>query len=301
MYGNMKNSRGNPERFYDRRSGEYRPVPAYGEPAEPAPAYSNAKKRAENRKKRRRRNLCIFYIFLFLFVLAAGAFLALKVLFKINSIKIEGASCYTISQIKQSSGLKIGENLILANTRQAENNICKKLPYIGTVKISRHFPEQIVINVSAAVASGAIQCNKKYIIVSQNGKVLEVTGSVPASSAVIKGVDVVTAKTGEQIKVKDTSKAEIFKNVLKVLVSEKLKKITSIDFTKTNKICLVYDGRITVNLGVPSDLDYKVRFAKNILENKIQSNEKGTLDMSTAAENNRAYFDPDYSTASSSG
>lgn len=301
MRGNMKNSRDYPERVYDRRSGEYRPVPAYGEPAETAPVYSGAKRRAESRKKRRHRRLCVFYIFVFLFVLAAGAFLALRVLFKISSIKVEGTSCYTIRQITQSSGLKIGENLILANTHEAENGICKKLPYIGTVKVSRCFPEKIVINVTAAVACGAIQNNKKYVIVSESGKVLGVTGRVPTNSAVIKGVDVLSAKSGEQVKLKDTSKSEILKDVLQVLNAEKVKKITSMDFSKANKICFVYDGRITVNLGVPSDLDYKIRFAKNILENKIQSSEKGTLDMSTVSENDRAYFDPDYGSASSSG
>ena len=294
MHRSMKNY---PERFYDKRSGEYRPVPAYGEPE---PVHSGAKRRAENRKKRRRWHLCIFYILLFLFVLSAGTFLAIKVLFKINSIKVEGTSCYTMNQIKQNSGLKIGESLIMANTREAEDTICKKLPYIGTVKITRHFPDEIAINVSAAVASGAIQCDKKYIVVSESGKVLEVTGSLPANSALIKGVDVLAAKTGEQVKLKDASKTEILKNVLQVLDTEKLKKITSMDFTKTSRICLVYDGRITVNLGVPSDLGYKVRFAKNVLQNKIQSNEKGTLDMSTTAENDRAYFDPEYDVSSSS-
>lgn len=300
MYRNMKNSKGYTEQFYDRRSGGYVPVPAYGEPAEkPASVYSGAKRRAENREKLRRRRLCVFYIFVFLFVLAAGAFLALRVLFKINSIKVEGTSCYTINQIKQSSGLKTGENLILANTREAESKICKSLPYIGTVEVSRHFPEEIVIKVTAAVACGAIQNNKKYVIVSENGKVLEITGNIPASSAVIKGVDVLSAKSGEQVKLKSTSKAEILKNVLQALNTENVKKITSMDFSKTNKICLVYDKRITINLGVPSDIDYKIRFAKNILEKKIGSNDKGTLNMSTAAENDRAYFDPDYDSTSS--
>ncbi len=296
-----ENGIGDPERFYDPKSGGYRRAPDLGTATRAEPAADGAAKRAQARAKRRRRRLCIFYIVTFLLVLSAGAFLALKVFFKVNSIKVEGTSCYTIEQIKKSSGLKTGENLILADTRKAETDICKKLPYIGTVKVSRRFPEEIVIKVTAAVARGAIQSGGKYILVSADGKVLEVSGKLPANSALIKGIDVMSAKAGEKVGIKDASKLEILKNILKVLDEQKLTKITSLDFSKTDKICIVYDSRVTINLGVPSDIDYKIRFAKNILENKIQSNEKGTLDMSTAAENDRAYFDPDYASPASSG
>ena len=56
-----------------------------------------------------------------------------------------------------------------------------------------------------------------------------------------------------------------------------------------------------MNLGLASDLSYKLRFAKRILdEGKIKENEKGTLNLTVAKEDNRVFFDPDY-TANSAG
>ena len=106
---------------------------------------------------------------------------------------------------------------------------------------------------------------------------------------------------GKDIVYGDTSQKETFQELSAAVTNNKLGKITEMDFSNPYKILIVYDGRIIMNLGLPSDFDYKIRFAKSILDaGKIKDNERGTLNLSVAVEENNAFFDPNYSVTSSS-
>ncbi|HEX3039483.1 MAG TPA: cell division protein FtsQ/DivIB [Caproiciproducens sp.] len=147
-----------------------------------------------------------------------------------------------------------------------------------------------------------MEYNKKYAVVSSSGKVLELADSVPKNCPAVKGLKLAGAEVGKNIVYQDTSQQTLFRNLTAAIGSSKLEKVTAIDLSNSYKIQIVYDGRITMNLGLSSDFDYKLRFAKSILDaGKIKDTERGTLNLSVAVEENDAFFDPDYtvSTASS--
>ncbi|HEX3039482.1 MAG TPA: hypothetical protein VHP54_04245 [Caproiciproducens sp.] len=81
-------------RVYDKASGEYRPVPRSpnGSAHERSARYSSPQRRAENRRRRKHRALLFFYLFTFVTVLTAAVALSLTVLFKIDSIEVQGTS-----------------------------------------------------------------------------------------------------------------------------------------------------------------------------------------------------------------
>lgn len=289
-----------PQRVYDRRSGEYRPVPLSGARRE-AEFAAQARHRAELRSRRRKRRRVVFYIFLFLVVSSAAVAVSLLVLFKINAIDVTGTSRYSPQEIVSASGIRTGQNLFLAETKEAGQKILEALPYIGSVSVKRSFPSRIVIQVGEAKASGALEYNGKYAVTDAQGRVLELTDKPPDGCPVVRGISLSSAKAGRALTYKDTSQKNTFEELLKVLQTEKMEKITSMDFSVSYRITILYDSRITMNLGVPSDLDFKIRFAKSVLESgKIGEQEKGTLDLSTAADLNEVFFDPDYSQSSSS-
>jgi hypothetical protein len=147
-----------------------------------------------------------------------------------------------------------------------------------------------------------VEYNKKYAVVSASGKVLELADAVPKGCPAVKGLKLSGAEVGKNIVYQDASQQTVFRNLTAAIGSSKLGKITAIDLSNSYKIQIVYDGRVTMNLGLSSDFDYKLRFAKSILDaGKIKDTERGTLNLSVAAEENDAFFDPDYtvSTASS--
>nr|WP_319487503.1 FtsQ-type POTRA domain-containing protein [uncultured Caproiciproducens sp.] len=302
MNRNRKNRKDSTPRVYDKRSGEYRPVPDWGEQGanERSARYASPQRRTDTRKRHRRRCLLLFYIFMFIAVVVGAVVISLTVLFKIETIEVSGTSRYSAEAIVQAANIKKGENLFLANTKNAAASIQQKLPYIGAAKVSRRLPAKILIEVKEEAISGAMEYKGKYAVVSVNGKVLELTDKMPGNCPAIKGLSLSKIEVGKNIVYGDTTQQDTFKSLTTAISSNKLDKITEIDLSNSYKIQIIYDGRIIMNLGLPSDFDYKIRFAKSILdEGKIKDNEKGTLNLSVAVEDNNAFFDPNYTTASS--
>ncbi|WP_444659682.1 cell division protein FtsQ/DivIB [Caproiciproducens sp. R2] len=302
MDRNRRNSKDAVPRVYDKKSGEYRPVSEWeeqGAGARGGAKYASPKRRADNRKRRRRRFLLLFYVFLFLTVIAGAVAVSLTVLFKIETIEVAGTSRYPAQAIVQAGGIRKGENLFLAHTKSAAAAIQQKLPYIGTAKVSRRLPARIVIEVTEEAVSGAIEYKGKYAVVGANGKVLELAEKMPENCTSIKGLSLSKAEAGKAVVYADASQKETFQSLSAAVSGNKFEKITEMDFSNPYKIQVVYDGRIIMNLGLPSDFDYKIRFAKSIFDaGKIKDNERGTLNLSVAVEDNNAFFDPNYSVPS---
>lgn len=282
-----------PQRVYDRLSGEYRPVPTNARDA--------AALRAENRERRRRRTLRLFYLFTFLLVIAAAAALSLTVLFKIDTIRVTGTSRYTQDQIIAASGIRKGDNLFLTKTKDAGQKVLNQLPYVGSVKVARALPATIEITVGAEAACGAVPYNGKYAVLGNDLKVLEIADNLPNGCALIKGVELQKAASGAKAVLKNSSQADAFQNTVTVLNKNEFTGITQMDFTSLSKILLTYQNRVVIDVGLPDNMDYKIRYAKNLFDTgKIKSTEKGTLNLSVAPENDTAYFDPDYGSAAPS-
>lgn len=258
-----------------------------------SPVPSRAGIRAENRRRRRRRILLIFYILLFLAVMSAAAVISLTVLFKIDTIEVSGASRYSQDQIVGACGIQKGENLFLAGTKRAEQQVQARLPYIGSVKIKRKLPAKISIEVSAATVCGAVAYGDKYAVLSDQYRVLEITDKPSQNCPPIKGITLKSAKVGDTAVFEDESLLTSLQKVEEAIRKNKMEHITGMDLSSASKILVHYDGRVTLNLGLSSGLDYKFSFAKKLLESgQIKDTEKGVLNLSTVEENDTAYFDP---------
>lgn len=296
--------------------------------------------RAALRRRRKRRRALFFYIAVFLLVVVSAITLSLTVLFKIDTIQVTGTSRYQAQQIVETSGIVRGENLFLAKTGNARKAIESKLPYIKTAQISRRLPATIVIHVEDDTPKGAISYNEKYALVGSNDKVLEFADALPEGITLIKGLLLAEAKVGEPIayaedtpssaassetaassgapanaSAEQVSSAQsalgseaptmhetktIFQDLLKAIEDNGLDKITEIDLSDRYNIAILYDNRVTMELGLPTDLDYKIHYAKGILDaGGVKENERGVLNLSDAL-NNKVPFEPDYSVGSSS-
>lgn len=291
-------------RVYDKSSGEYRPVFEQRTSSDRGgrrnSMYATPQRRAETRKRRRRRALVLFYFFIFVTVVAAAAALSLTVLFKIDTVQVNGNSRYSSQDITRASGIRTGDNLFLANTGAAGRRIQEKFPYLGTVTVSRRFPARIVITVTDVTVGGTLEYKGRYAVISTAGKVLELADKMPKNCTQIKGVKLTQAEVGKNLTYADPSQQSVLQSLTASLSANGMTGVTAIDLTKTYRILVVYDNRITLNLGLASDMDKKFRFAKSILDSgKIKSSEKGVLDLSTSADDDHAYFDPAYSANSS--
>ncbi|MBP3320559.1 MAG: hypothetical protein J6K87_02835, partial [Clostridia bacterium] len=66
--------------------------------------------------------------------------------------------------------------------------------------------------------------------------------------------------------------------------------IKSIDISDKNNIILNYDNRINILFGDYKDIEYKILTISEIILNRINNTETGTLDTRELTETNRSYF-----------
>lgn len=276
---------------------EYRNRPAHSQPRERSMQAKKVKAKAKHRK----RNLILFYLSIFVVIIAAAITLSLTVLFKISTIEVTGTSRYSVEDIIKESGISKENNLFLINKDYAVQNIKEKLPYIGEVTVSRKLPGTVCINITDATIAGAASYNGGYLVIDSKGKAVEQLAESPTDYPEIVGLNISEAVIGNEITYADNNQKIAVTELLSALEQSGLDKITKIDVSDTYSIKAVYDGRVTMNFGIATDLTYKARYAKRIFDSgEIQSTEKGTLDLSVATDNNKVYFSPDYSVASSS-
>ncbi len=238
---------------------------------------------AQRRKKNKRKKLIIRSVIFFLF-LVVGVILVLTMFFNINEITVTGDAVYSAEDITNSSGVLMGDNLIFISKDEINEKISTELPYVDYVKIKRHLPSGLELIITKTEAKYAIIQDGFYTLLNGNGKVLE-------SGLEFIGENITLLNLGEIIS------AEIGKNVVPknekvfdklVLVSNaceecSLDGITSIDLSDIYNIKLIYQGRITLELGeTDKDNTYKkLALGKSALETQNEENEyyKGTINL----------------------
>lgn len=154
------------------------------------------------KKKRKKKN----YLLRLLVIIAVGAglyFLITSELFDVDSVKIENNSYYTVEQVKDKAGVKIGENIFKLKKNDIKDKLLKD-PYFENVMIKRKLPSTIVINVTERTEQAAVPNKGAYIIIDPNGLVLRKADAEPKIT-IIEGLTLKKAKAGKPLEVEENS------------------------------------------------------------------------------------------------
>lgn len=223
---------------------------------------SNQNRRRQNKKRRLKNSVrkALLSICLLLALLAVGATLSLTVFFKTQEVTISGSGIYSSDEIKNASTIDIGENLFLINSQDVEKELTKSLPYIYSVKVKKKLPSTVELTVTDAVVSYYYQnSDKTYILLDDNFKVLESNAAqIPAGCIAITDTAVKTAKAGETIVFEDEKISENLNLLAQAVKSTGMTEATAISSVDSSHNYIVYDGRITFELGECSDLENKI-------------------------------------------
>ncbi|NLY42434.1 MAG: FtsQ-type POTRA domain-containing protein [Clostridiaceae bacterium] len=246
-------------------------------------------KLARRQKKRTSRKVFVLSL-LFVGVLLSSLFLPV---FNITSIVVVGNEKIASKSIIDLSQIEKGINIFRANLRKAKENIYE-IPYIDYVKISRSYPNKIIINVKERKSVGYIPFMGSYIFIDQKGNVLEVVSEIEEGSLpVIKGLRFNEFALGEVIRVDDEKKLEAVVSCIRELVNVGLlDKVWGIDVSDLGNIQLRIEDRIDVNIGDSLKINYKMSFLKEILK-ELKPDERGYIDLTNVE---RATFQPEKQT-----
>lgn len=254
--------------------------------------------RRTNKRTRRNRGRFgglykLFSFLLILVVIVAGC----VVFFRVEEITVAGQSQYTAEEIIAASGIQTGDNLFALNKFQSARSILTTLPYVDEITMRRVLPNGLVITVSECLPTLMVQGEGGWWVVDAKGKLLEsVKTADRAGTAKVTGITAVLPKAGTRLAV-DTLESAKLQTLLALTAAFEgrgmMDKVTEIDLTGNARLTLAYDGRFSVVLPLSADFDRAARALRVIVEEKLQPNDTGKIDMTSVGETKEAFtFSP---------
>lgn len=229
--------------------------------------------------------ICLSVVFLFFF----GIYFSLSKFFAIKNISVQGSSIYSDSEVISAGELHTKQNLLFLNSKKVENKIYTLLPNVDEVKVSKKFPNKLIISLEDAVPTYHLKIENEYIVISAKNKFLAKFSEPPDNTVGLIGIEAEIKEDGK-VEYKNSESLNLLEEILNTLRGKEIESINEVDISDLQNITLVYEKRIKINLGNSEDIDYKILTLKEILKNKISKTEKGTLNLKDLKTQNRTYF-----------
>ena len=229
-------------------------------------------------------------------VLIVGVVLSLTVLFKTQAYEVSGVTVYSEEEIIDACGIKEGENIFLAPKGSAENRLKKEFPYVEDADVSFKIPDTIRIAIVEADEGYLMKVSdSNYLVISTKGRILNQTADASAYDLpIFIGPTLTSGEIGDYVSYEDETVVDMIESITQTFADNGYQGITEIDATNMANISFTYDDRVKVKLGIPEDLDYKVRTAMTIINENLDKNRTGTitgvLDVSRCNSTKRSYF-----------
>ena len=177
---------------------------------------NHQKRRIKFKKKR----YMLYYILFTIILITTFLIMSFTVFFNIKKIELTGTTSHKKSEILNLCGIKKGDNLILTNTKKAEQNIFNFFKDIDSIEITKSFPETIEINcVDCKPYFCCRNSNKKYAYISKNNRIFKTDEEEKPEkvfSLYIEGENFNQLKIGEFFKLNE--KAEKKFNIIKTAI-----------------------------------------------------------------------------------
>ena len=216
-----------------------------------------------------------------LMMFGIGIALSLTVFFNIVDITIEGESRYTDKELIKASGVEIGDNLFCIMPSTVEKAIVKKFPYIESAAMKRVLPDGLIIKVKEAEVDSVIEWQGEYALISEKGRLLE--GGIemlPEGEFHVTGFDIEKLDEGDNIKKADRERFNTLRMIKKSIRDNGLGEIDVIALDDMMDLNLLYDGRIIIKMGSATEIDYKIRAAKSVIDLSDSGKTVALLDVS---------------------
>ena len=233
-------------------------------------------------KRRRRRNRFrpLNRLLVAILVIGVGVSLSMTVFFNIEQIVVAGDADqpYQKNDVVKASGVHTGDNMMRLNRETVKENILSRLIFVDSVSIQKDFPDRLVITIEPSKAAFNVTDSSGTLQVSAAGKILVSGPDSDPSLPTITGFEASVREPGKTLASRDSQKDKIFQSL-----SERIAKgldcpVTSIDLADKYNINLIFDGRVSFQLGNWSDMDYKITLAETVL-GQLSPDKVGYLSM----------------------
>lgn len=232
----------------------------------------------------------------------AALVLSMVIFFRVRHLEVRGSDFYTAQEIIDASGVAEGDNLLTVARGQVAGNIMARLEYVRSVQVARQLPDTLILTVTEYEATFAVQdAAEDWYLVTAGGKVVERIGAQAAEGHIkIADFAIVAPELGETMQLADgegrpqnvqTRRDALLKLLQEIEDAELIREVTSVSAASTQRLCLTYDGRFTVELGGTGELAYKLELLKYVMAEQKDS-ASGTIDL-TLKQGKQAYVSLD--------
>lgn len=255
-------------------------------PRAPDRAQAAAAAGARRRRKRTGRQT-LYYLLILLVAAAVVAVLSLTVFFRIEKLEVTGVTKYAAEEILEASGVKVGDNLFRVNARRVEKKLTQQFPYVEGVALRRTLPATLTLEIAQAKPLGAVSTAAGYVVIGKTGRVLEIgAASVPQDVMTVTGMYLYDPKVGQKLgegyTKEETDEADkeaygflLLSRLMDAVEETDFGKVSLVDFSNQLDMMLVYDNRLLIDLGGGTELPYKLRFAKKVIEDELSDTFEG--------------------------
>lgn len=214
-------------------------------------------------------------------LLAAGAFLSLRVLLKVDSITVTGESPYTSEQIINALPFEQGASMLSVSASKTADKLTQTLPYLEQVEVVKRLPDSVELKITAAQETYFVNSLSGWTVLSANFKVLRITMEQPDGLIAVSGAEADNPVPGKRMTFSEEDKQEAFERVVDALQQTGFPSVSQIDVTSVYDIA-VQCGSVRVVLGTVNELPEKLDWARYLLvDMQVQGEQSGTLDVST--------------------
>lgn len=239
--------------------------------------------------------------------------LAISIFFRVEKITVVGANKYSAWDIREASGIEIGDGLLTLSQARAAGNIENKLDYVDEVKFDIQLPGTVQIEITEILVTYAVETeDHEWWLIDSEGEAIEpIKASEAAGYTRLQGVTVRTPEKGETVSAVETAaqpqtqptdetqtgetedaippqsavtNSQRLASGLEILRSlEKggvLGEAAYVDVEDLTDIRLQYGDRFDVRLGNAERLDYKVSYMVAAITAEQMEYQIGVLDVS---------------------
>lgn len=254
-------------------------------------------RRVQRNKKNRRKKLIFRSVAGALF-LVVGVIVALSLFFNINKIVVSGDAVYSHETVVKASGVSEGDNLIFLSKSKLNEKLSSELAYIGSVTVKRRLPSTLELVIKKTDAKLGVAMNGYFTLLDENGKVLEKDLETVGENIILVNLgEVESAELGKVIVLKENKALTKLNAVLDECKKVGINDISLMDLSDIYNIKLVYQGRITLELGETDseNLNSKLALGKAALDKQNEENNlyRGTINLTV---DGKGYWSEEVST-----
>jgi cell division protein FtsQ len=236
-----------------------------------------------------------FFITVLLIILGLAAVMMFSPLFLLSQIKVDDISRYTKDDIINVSGIEKGQNAMkylggsmrhLLQMRMGKSEkYVENLPWVKSAFIQFQFSGVVHISVIERNPIAWIKYMGNYLLVDEEGVVLEVSTQLDERYPEIRGLKPEKYTIGKMIEIEKPERITWLVQLLKSLEhvdrdsSQSLvEALDWIDFSENDELYMSLDRRIAARVNLDSELTYRLSLLKEIYYNHIKKEEKGIVD-----------------------